>query len=356
MTVKKNTGLGRGLDALMGTSDYDNRRKESTDLSSFAEIEIAQIVANPYQPRTEFDVEALNELAQSIREIGIIQPLTVRRIAKDSYQLISGERRFRASQLAGLQKVPAYIREATDNQMLELALVENIQREDLNAVEIAISYQRLIDECSLTQEMLSERVGKKRATISNYLRLLKLPSVIQFALRDKILSMGHARALLGVEEPNVQINLFEQIIQNDLSVRKVEEMVRRINEPESATPVALTFDEDTTDAAELLVNTHPEAHNSVTTEVKSDVTDTSTHKEEKVVYLADEDEDEDLGENGANEVVELPEHFQFASKNLSQKFNTRVEIKRNHTGKGRLVIPFVSDSDFKRIMQLLGIQ
>ena len=355
--MKKRTGLGRGLGALIETSDYDNRREESNELSSFGEIEIAQIVANPYQPRTEFDVEALNELAQSIREIGIIQPLTVRRMSDHEYQLISGERRFRASQLAGLEKVPAYIRDATDNQMLELALVENIQREDLNALEIAISYQRLIDECNLTQEMLSERVGKKRATISNYLRLLKLPSVIQLALRDKVISMGHARALLGVDEANAQIGIFEQITLNDLSVRRVEELVRKINDPDPVVETPVVTSGNTVVGEQNQVNSETQTGilSQPHTEVKAE-TILPVKPLEKEVVVYQDDEDMDGTEVTEVEHEELPAQFHYASQNLSQRFNTKVEIKRSHSGKGRLVIPFVSDTDFKRIIELLGIR
>ena len=190
-------------------------------------IPLSQIEANPFQPRTEFDESALRELAESIQTQGIIQPITVRRMSHDRYQIISGERRYKASRLAGLTAVPAYVRTANDQSMLEMALVENIQRENLNALEIAISYQRLIEECRLTQEALGERVGKERSTVTNYLRLLKLPPQVQFAIRDGRITMGHARAILGVDDIGMQLKIFNDIIENDLSVRKVEDLVRQ---------------------------------------------------------------------------------------------------------------------------------
>ena len=191
---------------------------------------------NPFQPRTEFDEEALNELAASIKSIGIVQPITVRTVEEGKYEIIAGERRFRASKIAGLTTIPAYIRKTEDESLLELALIENIQREDLNAIEVAISYQRLLDECSLTQDALSDRVGKKRATIANYLRLLKLPAQIQLAIRDKKISMGHARAIINIEDPDTQFMIFEQILKYDFSVRKVEEIVRELANPRPEKP------------------------------------------------------------------------------------------------------------------------
>ncbi len=227
--TKKNS-LGRGLDALMDPSreDIQENKTQIKTIGSVAEISISEIVANPYQPRTIFDEETLNELASSIREIGIIQPITVRQINSGSYQLISGERRLRASKIAGLSKIPAYIRTANDQNMLEMALVENTQRDDLDAIEIAISYQRLIDECGLTQEILSQRVGKKRATVANYLRLLKLPAEIQLGIKEHKLTMGHARTLVNIDEPKDQLKIYGKIIDQDLSVRKVEELVRKL--------------------------------------------------------------------------------------------------------------------------------
>ncbi len=230
--MAKRQALGRGLSALLdnASSAPEPKPVEKGSIGnvagSIAMLKIAQIEANPFQPRTKFDETALNELANSIGELGIIQPLTVRKIAANKYQLISGERRFRASQIAELEEIPAYIRTANDQEMLEMALVENIQRENLDAIEIAISYQRLIEECNLTQEELSDRVGKNRATVSNYLRLLRLPADIQIAIIEKSLSMGHARALITVENPEVQMRIFKQVLREELSVRKTEELVR----------------------------------------------------------------------------------------------------------------------------------
>ena len=219
--AKKNV-LGRGLGALIADAAEEPVTREIV-VSAIQELNLADIRPNPFQPRTEFDEEALSELAASIKAIGIVQPITVRAVEEGKYEIIAGERRFRASKLAGLSTIPAYIRKTEDDSLLELALIENIQREDLNAIEVAISYQRLIDECNLTQDGLSERVGKKRATIANYLRLLKLPAQIQLAVRDKKISMGHARAILGVEDPDTQLMIFEQILEYDFSVRKVDQ-------------------------------------------------------------------------------------------------------------------------------------
>ena len=222
MAQKKYPSLGRGLDALIST---DTVKTEGS--SSISEIPIHLIKANPNQPRREFDPDALQELADSIKEIGIIQPITLRKMDDGTYQIIAGERRFRASQLAGLTAVPAYIRTADDENVMEMALVENIQREDLNAMEIALAYQHLLEEYDLTQERLSERVGKKRTTVANYLRLLKLPAQIQMALKERELDMGHARALLALDNPVEQINLFQEIQTLGYSVRKVEEIVKQ---------------------------------------------------------------------------------------------------------------------------------
>lgn len=218
--------LGRGLSALLEDSNTDITGVEPNALHSIAEINISQIIANPFQPRVEFDDEALNELAESIKVHGIIQPITVRKIGYEQYEIISGERRTRASILAGLTKIPAFIRLANDQQMLEMALIENIQRENLNAIEIALSYKRLIDECSLKQEELGERVGKQRSTVNNYLRLLKLPEQIQLAIKDGSLMMGHARALVNIENEEIQLAIFNAAVQGSLSVRQVEELVR----------------------------------------------------------------------------------------------------------------------------------
>ncbi|HNX78861.1 MAG TPA: ParB/RepB/Spo0J family partition protein [Prolixibacteraceae bacterium] len=201
-------------------------------ISGVADVEISKIEANPYQPRTTFDEEKLEELAASIREIGLIQPITLRKTEGEKFQIITGERRFRAAQLAGLTRIPSFIREAGNDAMLEMALVENIQREDLNPIEISLSYQRLLDECNLTQETLSTRVGKKRSTVANYLRLLRLPAEIQKGLREKQISVGHAKALINLEDEETQIMLFRQILRYDFSVRKIEEIVREFGEQE----------------------------------------------------------------------------------------------------------------------------
>jgi ParB family chromosome partitioning protein len=232
--TKKMTGLGRGLGALLQDSEKINTPRTNTRISpaeiigSMNEIDVSQIEANPYQPRTKFDQESLEELADSIRVQGIIQPITVRQLTEDSYQLISGERRLQASRSLGMTTIPAYIRTANDQQMLEMALIENIQRENLNAIEIALSYQRLILECSLKQEELGARVGKNRTTVNNYIRLLKLPPVIQASLRDDKISMGHARALITINSDQSQLKIFNQIIEEGWSVRKVEDEVRKL--------------------------------------------------------------------------------------------------------------------------------
>ncbi len=232
--MSKKKGLGRGLSALLDDPSTDiTTRNDSAPVqprtsNAIGTVPIAQIEANPFQPRTHFSETALAELAQSIRELGIIQPVTLRKLGYDRYQLISGERRFRASQLAGLTEVPAYIRIANDEAMLEMALVENIQREELDAIEVAISFQRLVDEVKLTQEQLSEKVGKDRTTVTNYLRLLKLPPEIQLGLRQRTIGMGHARALINVSDPVRQVELYQQIVSSQLSVRQVEDLARSI--------------------------------------------------------------------------------------------------------------------------------
>ena len=256
------------------------------------EIDIDKIEMNPFQPRKSFDEESLRELASSIREIGIIQPITVRKLNGDTYQLITGERRYKAAGLAGLASIPAYVRTAEDQNMLEMALVENIQREDLDSIEVAISYQRLIEEIGLTQENLSDRVGKKRSTISNYLRLLKLPAEIQLGIRDRLISMGHARALVNIPDPNIQLDIFQKIIKDDLSVRKVEELVRRTNNARGPREVG-----------------------------------------------------EEPGPETGN-YDELREH-------LSRFFESEVDFRRSNKGSGRIVIPFKSDQDLERILAVL---
>lgn len=288
--MAKRSALGRGLGALI-----DDANEVKNPASSIDEIEIINIEANPWQPRTTFDEEALNDLSKSIKEVGIIQPLTLRRIAENKYQIIAGERRFRASKLAGLTKIPAFIRESDDNHMLELALVENIQREDLDAIEVALSYQRLIDECTMTQESLSERVGKKRSTISNYLRLLKLPAIIQKGIRERDLSMGHARAIINIKDPETQVMLYKQVIAYDFSVRKVEEIVRKINNEE----------EETTVPAKT-VKAKP-----------------------------------------------FPVEYEGLKHHLSKHFATEVDFKINNKGKGKIVIPFNTGTDLERIVAVL---
>ncbi len=223
MALPKHTGLGRGLDALIDTTHVN-----TSGSSSINEVELSKISANPNQPRQNFDAEALEELAISIRELGVISPITLQENTDGTYLIIAGERRFRASKLAGLQTIPAYIRKVKDEQVMEMALIENIQREDLDAIEIALAYQRLMDEYNLTQERMSERVGKKRATIANYLRLLKLPAEIQMGIQRKQIDMGHARALLGAKQPQEQLALYKRILDEGLSVRKVEELVQDV--------------------------------------------------------------------------------------------------------------------------------
>jgi ParB family chromosome partitioning protein len=282
--MAKRNALGRGLGALI--NDADNNKEP---VSAIREIAISDIEANPFQPRTKFDEEALQELANSIKEIGIIQPITLRKTDNEKYQIIAGERRFRASKMAGLDTIIAYVRTADDEGMLEMALVENIQREDLDAIEIALSYQRLIEECKLTQENLSDRVGKKRSTVSNYLRLLRLPALIQKGIVDKTISMGHARALINIKNPEDQLDVYEQILKHDYSVRKVEEVVRQINisgeKPGEAAPK----------------------------------------------------------EKYPQEYGELKEH-------LSRFFRTNVDFSLNNNGKGKIVIPFGSSKDLERII------
>ena len=226
MAIKRNA-LGRGLDSLISMDDVPARGS-----SAINDIELSQISPNPDQPRTTFDEDALDELATSIKELGIIQPLSLRKMGPNSYQIIAGERRYRAALRAGLTSVPAYIRTVNDTELTEMALIENIQREDLNAIEIALTFKKLIDQYNLTQERLSERIGKKRATIANFLRLLKLPAEVQLGLRDKRVDMGHARALLSIEKPSLQLKLYNEIIKNGLSVRKVEELARAYNKAE----------------------------------------------------------------------------------------------------------------------------
>ncbi len=288
--VKRNA-LGRGLGALIDDAD-----KIKEQVSGIAEIEVSKIEANPFQPRTRFDQEALEELSASIREIGLIQPITLRKFDGEKFQIIAGERRFRAAQMAGLTKIPAFIREADDDGMLEMALVENIQREDLDSIEIALSYQRLIDECNLTQETLSTRVGKKRSTVSNYLRLLRLPAVIQKGLREKEISMGHARALINIPESETQVMIFEQILKYDFSVRRVEEIVRNLNAEKSGQ------------------------------------------------------------EESATEKGKLPQQYHNFRESLAKFFPTPVKLSVNNEGKGKIIISFKSADDLQKIVKIIENQ
>ncbi|HMN05432.1 MAG TPA: ParB/RepB/Spo0J family partition protein [Flavobacteriales bacterium] len=295
--MTKKRGLGRGLSALLEdpgtdiTAHHGPAEGSSRVAGSVATIPISQIEPNPFQPRTTFAPEAILELAQSIKELGIIQPITVRKLGYDRYQIISGERRFRASQVAGLSEVPAYIRIANDEAMLEMALVENIQREELDAIEVAISFQRLLDEVNLTQEALSEKVGKDRATVANYLRLLKLPPEIQLGLRQRQIGMGHARALITIQDPEKQAELYRRIVESQLSVRQVEDLAREDKQPAGRGPAA---DKKMSSAQ---------------------------HKE--------------LG------------------KNLSNMFGSRVLVKQADTGKGRIEITFRNAEELERITRLL---
>ena len=299
MSNERRNALGKGLSALLNDSVNvmpDNKTNavsssEGNSLGSVNEIKISEIQVNPFQPRTEFDEQALKELSDSIKLQGLIQPITVRRVNAHSYQLISGERRLRASKLAGLTQIPAYVRTANDQQMLEMALIENIQRENLNAIEVALSFQRMIDECHLKQEELGDRVSKNRSTVTNYLRLLKLPPAIQSSIRDGRISMGHARALINIEDPAKQLFIHQHIIKDGLSVRKVEELAR-------------------------------EAHRS------------PAKKEGK-------------------EPEARPYTLQKIEDDLASKFSTRVKLKVDRQGKGMIEIPFLSEDDLGRILEML---
>lgn len=298
--AEKKRALGKGLSALLKNPDTDITTNESIAntnqvVGSVSEIKIEQIEVNPFQPRTDFDQDALQELAISIKELGIIQPLTVRKLGYDKFQLISGERRFRASQLAGLKTVPVYVRIANDQAMLEMALVENIQREQLNPVEIALSYQRLIDDCKLTQEKMSERVGKKRSTITNYLRLLKLPAEILAALRDESISMGHARALVNVKNQDTQINIFRDALNNGFTVREIEQVVKDFGD--------------------------------------SSYTKTSRNRSKTLPSF---------------------EHQKLAN-DISNKIGKDVKLKVSKSGKGKIEIPFNSNDDLHQIISQLAL-
>lgn len=293
MKIKK-SALGRGLSAILESPETDITSNDISGnyvVGAIANIPLEKIEANPFQPRNKFEENTLNELALSIKEQGIIQPITVRKLGYDKYQLISGERRLRAAKLAGLSNVPTYIRVANDQQMLEMALIENIHREDLNSLDIAISYQRLIDECKMTNEELSERIGKDRSTITNYVRLLKLPPQVQLALRDNKISMGHARAFINIEDVDLQLEILRAIVSKNLSVRDVERIVKELNGG-SRLPAKL-----------------PPAV--------------------------------------------LPDKYLSAKQGLSSHFGARVEIRQNNKGKGSIVIPFKSEKEFDRILALL---
>ena len=307
-SFQRKTGLGRGLSALLDDTDatYPSKNglnpvsetaqkpriEHNAASNNIGHIDISQIETNPYQPRTEFDQVALNELAESIKTQGLIQPITVRKVGANQYQLISGERRLRASKLAGLSRIASYVRSANDQQMLEMALIENIQRENLNAIEVALSFQRMMEECSLKQEQLGERVGKNRSTVTNYLRLLKLPPVIQISIRDQKISMGHARALISVDGEDKQLFLHQEILEKGLSVRRVEELVRDLN-------------------------------------------------------------NQQLKPKSAKASVTASVEYQKLQKDLASRFASKVKLKVGQNGKGAIEIPFVSDDDLNRILELL---
>lgn len=290
----KKQALGRGLSALL--KDPSNDIKSVADknadkvVGSIVELELDAIEMNPFQPRTSFNEETLRELASSIKELGVIQPITVRKLGFNNYQLVSGERRFRASKLIGLETIPAYIRIANDQESLEMALVENIQRQDLDPIEIALSYQRLIEEIQVTQEELSDRVGKNRSTVANYLRLLKLDPIVQTGMRDGFISMGHGRALINIEDSNDQLDIYEKILTNSLSVRETEALVRTFKDPEA---------------------------------------------EKKSVKK------------------EIPHFVNKGSRELATFLDAKVSIKSNKNGKGQLVVPFKDEADFQRILNLI---
>lgn len=293
--MAKKPALGRGLDALITMNEVKTQGS-----SSINEILLSQIEPNPDQPRRIFEEEALQELAVSIKQIGVIQPITLRKISDDKYQIIAGERRFKASGIAGLKTIPAYIKTAEDENVMEMALVENIQREDLNSIEIALAYQNLIETYNLTQERLSERIGKKRTTIANYLRLLKLPAEIQMGIRDKKIEMAHARTLVTIEDPASQLEIYELIVDEGLSVRKVEEYVRAINNGEKLQDLI---------------------------------------QEKEAVKSAKK-----------NIKKATPEEFELLKDHLSKFFQTKVQLACNNKGKGKISISFNSEEDLVRIM------
>ena len=292
----KKQAMGRGLSALLKNSaeDIQSIKDRNADkvVGTIVEIELSSIEVNPYQPRTYFNEEDLRELASSIRELGVIQPITVRKLVGNKFQLVSGERRFRASKLIGLLTIPAYIRLANDQEMLEMALVENIQRKDLDPIEVALSYKRLLEEINLTQEDLSKRVGKNRSTVTNYLRLLKLDPIIQTGMRDGFLSMGHGRALINIEDQTVQLDIYEKIIRNKLSVRQTEQLVKNLR---------------------------------------------GDKPKDKIV----------------KNVQESPEYIRKGVATLSEHFGHKVEVKLAGENIGKLLIPFHSEEDFYRIKKLM---
>ena len=286
----KTNALGRGLDALISTGDVNTEGS-----STINEIAIDQIEANPNQPRREFDPESLQELANSIKQLGLVQPITLRQISENKFQIIAGERRWRASQLAGLKAIPAYIRTIKDENVMEMALVENIQREDLNAIEIALAYEHLLEKSGMTQERVAVEVGKSRAAVANYLRLLKLPAQVQMALQKKEIDMGHARALLSLDSPSLQLKLFKEIQKNGYSVRKVEELCQQLK--------------------------------------NGDVMQTA---KKKVKVRA-----------------QLPQEFEDLKKRLSTFFDTKVQMTCSPAGKGKISIPFANEEDLEHIMNVL---
>ncbi len=294
----KKQALGRGLSALLKdpSNDIQSVQDKNADkvIGNIVELDIDSIDVNPFQPRTNFNEETLRELASSIKELGVIQPITVRKLGFNKYQLVSGERRFRASKLIGLETIPSYIRIANDQESLEMALVENIQRQDLDPIEIALSYQRLIDEINLTQEQMSDRVGKKRSTIANYLRLLKLDPIIQTGMRDGFISMGHGRAIITIEDQSVQLDIYENILSNKLSVRETEELVRHYNNTEE-------------------VKVSPKT----------------------------------------NTTSDVPEYIQKGIKEFSEYFGHKIDVKVSKNGKGKITIPFHSEEDFNRLKKLV---
>lgn len=291
----KKQALGRGLSALLNDPDNDIKSAEDKNadklVGNIVELDLESIDMNPFQPRTSFNEESLRELASSIKELGVIQPITVRKLEYNTYQLVSGERRYRASKLLGLETIPAYIRIANDQESLEMALVENIQRQDLDPIEVSLSYQRLIDEINLTQEQLSDRVGKKRSTIANYLRLLKLDPIIQTGMRDGFLSMGHGRALINIENTQAQLDIYEKIIANSLSVRETEKLVREMSEgkPGKSAPASPT----------------------------------------------------------------LPKDIKKSIREVSEYLGAKVDVKVAKKGNGRLIIPFSSEEDLNRLKRII---